>query len=424
MKKQKLTWSTVTRRLGDLAPHKLNPRVASDAFKRTLTRLIKKYGLVELPAIDLDGTILAGHQRIAVLLALHGPEYEIEVRIPSRLLTEAERKEYLLASNRAHADWDYGMLAEHFDVGMLLASGFDDTDLGILFDDLTVEDDGFDADAEIKKIKKTKVKAGDLYQLGDHRIVCGDSIDPAVVQRLTGGKKSSAVLTDPPYNIGLSYDGGIGGTSNYGGNVDDSKPDAEYEQFLRSAMQNGLAACKKDAHVFFYHDPRYTWMLQKLYAELGIAYKRTCLWVKNNATPTPGSAFNRVYEPALYGVVGKPFLSDRAANLTEVMNREVGSGNKTIDDIYDTLDLWLARRVTGGYTHPTEKPPTLHERALRRCTRPGEIVLDLFSGSASLMAACHQLKRSAYMVERQPLFVELALVRYEKLSGKKARKLS
>ena len=421
---KQLVWSTERRRLGDLVPHKFNPRLATEKFKQTLTRLLKKFGLVEIPAIDLDGGILAGHQRIAALLALYGPDYEIEVRVPSRRLTESERSEYLLASNRAHADWSYELLAEHFDIGTMLMSGFDDADLGVMFDDLTVEDDDFRPEDEIKKIKKTSVKTGDLYQLGSHRIICGSSEEPAVIQKLMSGKKAAAILTDPPFNIGLSYSGGIGGKGNYGGHVDDSKSDAEYESFLRNAMENGLSACEKDAHIFFYHDPRYTWLLQKLYRELGIAYKRTCFWVKNNSTPTPNVAFNRQYEPALYGTVGKPFLFERAANLSEVMNREIGSGNKTIDDIYDIFDLWLARRVAGAYTHPTEKPASLHERALRRCTRPGEIVLDLFSGSASLMAACQQLKRSAYMVEREPLFVELALIRYEKLSGQKARKLN
>lgn len=421
---KQLVWSTARRRLGNLVPYKFNPRLATEKFKQTLTRLLKKFGLVEIPAIDLDGSILAGHQRIAALLALYGPDYEIEVRIPNRRLTEAERKEYLLASNRAHADWSYELLAEHFDIGTMLMSGFDDADLGLMFDDLTVEDDDFRPEDEIKKIKKTIVKIGDLYQLGSHRIVCGSSEEPAVIQKLMDDKKAAAILTDPPFNIGLSYNGGIGGKGNYGGHVDDSKSDVEYESFLRKTMENGLRVCEKDAHIFFYHDPRYTWLLQKLYRELGIAYKRTCLWVKNNSTPTPNAAFNRQYEPALYGTIGKPFLFERAANLSEVMNREIGSGNKTIDDIYDIFDLWLARRVASAYTHPTEKPASLHERALRRCTRPGEIVLDLFSGSASLMAACHQLKRSAYMVEREPLFVELALIRYEKLSGQKARKLN
>ncbi len=421
---KQLVWSTERRSLGDLVPHKFNPRLATEKFKQTLTRLLKKFGLVEIPAIDLDGGILAGHQRIAALLALYGPDYEIDVRVPNRPLTESERSEYLLASNRAHADWSYELLAEHFDIGTMLMSGFDDADLGLIFDDLSVEDDDFRPEDEIKKIKKTSVKTGDLYQLGLHRIICGSSEDPAVIQKLMAGKKAAAILTDPPFNIGLSYSGGIGGKGNYGGHVDDSKSDAEYESFLRNAMENGLSACEKDAHIFFYHDPRYTWLLQKLYRELGIAYKRTCLWVKNNSTPTPNVAFNRQYEPALYGTIGKPFLFERATNLSEVMNREIGSGNKTIDDIYDIFDLWLARRVAGAYTHPTEKPASLHERALRRCTRPGEIVLDLFSGSASLMAACQQLKRSAYMVEREPLFVELALIRYEKLSGQKTRKLN
>lgn len=237
-------------------------------------------------------------------------------------------------------------------------------------------------------------------------------------------KKVSMILTDPNFNIGLSYDKGIGGKGNYGGHTDDKKSDENYELLLRQSLINGLSVCNKDVHVFVYHDPRYTWLIQKLFKELGITYRRTCLWIKNNSTPTPNVAFNRQYEPALYGTIGKPYLSNRAFNLSEILNRDIGSGNQTIDDIYDLIDIWLVKRLGGTREHPAEKPASLHERALRRCTKPGDIVLDMFSGSSSIMVACHQLKRVAYMVECEPVFIQLAINRYEKLTNKKIKKLN
>jgi DNA modification methylase len=127
----------------------------------------------------------------------------------------------------------------------------------------------------------------------------------------------------------------------------------------------------------------------------------------------------------VYGTVGKPYLSDKALNLSEIMNKEIGTGNRTIEDILDMLDIWLVKRISGSdYEHPTEKPPTLHEKAIRRCTKPGDVLLDLFAGSGSLMVACEQLKRSACLVEREPIFVDLIIRRYEKLTGQKAKKLS
>ena len=106
------------------------------------------------------------------------------------------------------------------------------------------------------------------------------------------------------------------------------------------------------------------------------------------------------------------------------MNKEIGTGNRAIEDIHDMIDIWLVKRLNGSdYEHPTQKPPQLHEKALRRCTKPGDTIVDLFAGSGSLMVACEQLKRSAYMVEREPMFIDLIIRRYEKLTGQKAKKL-
>lgn len=420
----KLHWHTARRKVSDLVPNPKNPRAISPKQLNDLKRSLRKFGLVELPVIDTDNKIVAGHQRLLALQLLGRGEERISVRVPNRKLTRQEYDQYLLSSNRIGGEWDWMKLAEHFDVGDLLASGFDDADLALIFDDATVEDDDFRVEEELKKIKTTKVKLGDLYQLGSHRILCADSTDPDSVRRLMGRKKAAAILQDPPFNIGLDYNKGIGGKGNYGGAVDDAKPDDVYKKFLRDALSNGLSACQASAHFFTYCDQRYVGLLQSVYAELEIQYQRTCLWIKNNSMPTPNVAFNKQYEPCVYGIRGRPYLYDRVKNLSEIMNQEVGTGNRTSEDILDMIDIWLVKRVAGDYEHPTEKPPSLHEKALRRCTKPGDIVLDLFSGSASLMVACDQLKRSAYLCEREPLFVQLALNRYEKISSKKAKKLN
>lgn len=425
MAKTKLQWHTEERTVAELVPNPKNPRIMSPKQLNDLKKSLRKFGLVEIPIIDLDDRVIAGHQRLLALRLIGRENESIPIRVPNRKLTEREYNQYLLTSNRLHGDFDWDKLAENFDIETILVSGFEDADLSLIFDDLTVEDDVFDVEKEVKKIKKTSVKLGDLYQLGPHSIICADSTDPESVRKLMAGKKVNTILTDPPFNIGLSYDKGIGGTGDYGGHVYDSKSDSDYEIFIRESIKNGLSVCAKDAHIFTYCDQRYTWLLQNLYRELGVAYKRTCLWIKNNSMPTPKVAFNKQYEPCVYGVIGKPYLSNRSLNFSEILNREVGSGNHTIDDIYDLIDIWLVKRLgSSKYEHPTEKPPSLHERPLRRCTKPNDIILDLFSGSASLMVACQQLKRIAYMVEREPIFVQLAINRYEKLTNEKTRKIN
>ena len=425
MPKEKLEWHTEKRSVAELIPNDKNPRVMSPKQIEDLKRSLQKFNLVEIPVIDTDNNVLAGHQRLMVFKLLGRENETIEVRVPSRKLSKKECEQYLLTSNRVHGDWDWAKLAENFDIDLLINSGFDDTDLSHLFNDLTVEDDEFDIEKELEKIKNPKTKLGEIYQLGDHTIICADSTDPKTVKRLLGSCKVDMIYQDPPYNIGLSYNKGVGGKKNYGGTVNDSKSDSEFKDFLKSALANGLSACKSNVHIFTYCDQKYIWLLQTLYQELNITNKRVALWIKNNSVPTPQVAFNKQYEPCVYGTVGNPYLSDKVLNLSEIINKEIGTGNRTIEDIYDILDIWLVKRINGTeYQHPTEKPPALHEKPLRRCTKPGDLILDLFAGSGSLMIACEQLKRSAYMVEREPIFVDLIICRYEKLTGCKAKKIN
>jgi len=146
------------------------------------------------------------------------------------------------------------------------------------------------------------------------------------------------------------------------------------------------------------------------------------LWIKNNMSPTPQTAFNKAYEPCVYATRGKPYLAQTIKNLSEIMNKEVGTGNRIMDDIADLFNIWLVKRLpTSEYEHPTSKPPTLHEKALRRCTKPGDTILDLFGGGGSTLVACEQLKRKCLLIEKDPVFCDVIVNRFELLTGIKAK---
>lgn len=233
------------------------------------------------------------------------------------------------------------------------------------------------------------------------------------------------VYCDPVYNIDLSYDKGVGGKKTYGGKAKDARSHEDYRAFLKATMENALSVSNEDTHVFYWCDQNYIGMVQSLYEELGLTNRRVCLWVKNSANPTPQIAFSKCYEPCVYATHGKPYLNTEVTKFTEIMNKNIDAGNRSIDDILDYLDLWLVKRLsTATYSHPTEKPVTLHEKALRRCTRIGDNVLELFGGSGSTLIACEQLKRNCFMVELDPLFCTLIIQRYEELTGIKAVRLA
>lgn len=421
MKNSKLVWHTEKRKVDDLLPYSKNPRTISEKQMSDLKKSLKKFNLVEIPAIDTDGKIIAGHQRVKGLQLLGRGKEEIEVRIPNRKLTQEEYDRYLITSNAVTGDWDFEKL-KSFNFDLLLDIGFEKEDLAFWNKDLEVKDENFNFEKELEKIKVPKTKLGDLILLGNHKLICGSSGDPNVLKRLFGEERASIVYSDPPYNIKLDYNKGIGGKKSYGGNVQDSRSYSEYKEFLKKSLENALSVANKDVHVFYWSDQVYIGLIQELYRELDIENKRVCLWLKNGFNPTPGVAFNKCYEPCTYGVRGKPYIAKGINNLNEVLNKELTTGNSLLSEALDNLDLWMVKRLSGkDYEHATSKPPKLHEKAIRRCTRHGDIILDSFSGSASTLIAGEQLKRRVYAVELEPIFCDLAIRRWEKLTGKKVR---
>lgn len=422
----KLAWTTVQRKVSDLLPFKENPRKMSPEQMANLKKSLEKYNLVEIPAIDYDDRILAGHQRLAAMQLLGRGEEIIDCRRPNRKLTEDECKQYLILSNKVHGDWDEGLLVEFFDSELLLDSGFSQNEIDDLFvSDLDTNPDDFNPEEEIKKIKVPQAKAGDLYQMGPHRLYCGDSTKLESVQKVVGNAKIHMIYCDPVYNINLSYQKGIGGTKNYGGSANDKRSDKEYAEFLQKTMENALAVSHPDTHVFYYCDESYVPLVAELYKKLGITFRRICIWLKGVANPTPQIAFSKVYEPCVYGTRKKPYLSPHHTKFDEVLNKEIGTGHQMIEQFLEMIDVWAVQRLAGNeYEHPTEKPVTLHDKPIKRCTRVGDNILSLFGGSGGELMAAHQLKRTCFMVEMDPVFVDLIIKRYEHLTGDKAIKIN
>jgi DNA modification methylase len=411
--------------INSLKPCPWNPRKWDDAAKGQLRESISRFGFCD-PLIvnrhpDRLNTIIGGHFRWTV-----AKELGIEtVPVVFLSLDEDKERELNLRLNRNVGEWDYDLLKE-FDASLLLDIGFDNQDLSAIWDaTLETSDDGFDVEKEKAKIHAPETKPGQMFALGNHVLLCGDAADGATVKKLMGGKAADMIYSDPPYNISLSYDDGIGTNGKYGGRTNDKLTDASYREFLAKTIKNALAVSKPDAHAFYWCDENNVGLLQSLFAEAGLGNKRICLWVKNAFNVTPGVAFNKAYEACAYATRGRPYLAPDIKNLSEVINKEVGAGNRTIEDIADLFNIWLAKRLPGQqYEHPTEKPPTLHEKALRRCTKIGDVILDLFSGSGSTLIACEQMKRVCYTCEIEPIFCDLTIKRYESLTGNKARLLN
>ncbi len=416
MKKEKLEWSSGVREVTKLKPWKDNPRsITASAFEKLKDR-IRERGFHSTIVIDTDNTILSGNMRREALIALGIKE--VNILVPNRKLTSEERKRIALESNLNDGEWNMEAL-KSFNLELLTDVGFDQMKLVEFWDkDAEVAKDSFDLKKEIKIAEKTKIKRGDMYQLGCHKLICADATDPNTVIKLMDGVKVDLVNQDPPYNIGLSYDKGVGGkksSKKYGGQTDDNLSDEGYKDFIRKMMKNALSVSKKDCHFAYWGDERFVWVFQTLYKELGIASKRLLIWVKNNASPTPQTAFNKATEYIIYGTTGSPYLSPNVHNANEVINFDTTTGNDLLDEVSNII---LQKRLPSNqYHHPTQKDPQVHSKILKRCTKIGDAVLDLTAGSGSIMSACEQLGRVAYMSDYEPVFCQVILNRYKKMTG-------
>jgi DNA modification methylase len=412
------------RKVSELLPCAYNPRKLTEEQKQELIKSLQKFNLAEIPAINLDNQILAGHQRVAALLALGRGEEAIDVRVPSRKLTKEEAEEYMVRSNRNVGEWDLEGLGKNFNFEFLKGVGFNDFELDKIFEKACREDGGnapFDAEEEYEKIVEAKTKRGDIYILGEHRLMCGDSCDEKDFERLMDGEQGRLVFTDPPYNVNYKSPAGLTYSSKkYGGTegkiFNDNLSDKECLAFYRDTLKNLHKRTTDDATIYWWFANINNHINRAAFEEAAWKMSQIIIWVKNSIVLSRGQDYHRVYEPCLVGwKKGQSHYKDK--NVTKY--QDVMMLDK--ETFAEQLDAWYEKRDnTAKYVHPTQKPVRLAERALKRNSKSGDIVIDAFGGSGSTLIGCEQLGRRCYCMELDPKYCDVIIKRWKIFTGRKA----
>lgn len=372
-----------------LIPADYNPRKdlkPGDAEYEKLKRSIKEFGYVE-PIIwnKTTGNVVGGHQRLKVLLADGVKEIDCVV-----VEFDSEKEKALnIALNKVSGEWDRDKLtalisdlqAEDFDVTI---TGFDLAEIDELFKDTLqdgVKDDDFDVDNELQKPAITKL--GDLWLLGKHRLVCGDSTISDTYDLLMDGNMANLVVTDPPYNV--NYEGAAGKIKN--DNMDADK----FYQFLLDAFTLTERVMAKDASIYVFHADTEGLNFRKAFSDAGFYLSGTCIWKKQSLV-LGRSPYQWQHEPILFGWKKKgkhAWYSDRKQST-----------------------IWEFDKPKKNSDHPTMKPVPLVAYPILNSSLTGCIVLDPFGGSGSTLIACEQTDRVCYTVELDEKFCDVIVKRY------------
>lgn len=402
-------WNTEKRKVSDLVPCTYNPRKISDEQKAQLEKSLKKFNLVEIPVINTDNTLLAGHQRVKCLITLDRGEEVIEVRVPNRKLTKAEADEYMIRSNKNTGEWDYDLL-KIFNFDFLDGIGFNSFELDNIFD-MGCKEDGFDAKKEYDSIKTPKTKIGDVYQLGNHRLICGSSTDSKMYDKLLGKEKVRLIFTDPPYNI--NYTSPTGKKANL---LNDKLTDDQCLKFFTDVLNNLHRYSCDDASIYWWYANKNVVINRLSFEKTNWRFAQEIIWLKNSPVLSMGD-YHRCYEPCQFGWKEKQkhYRNKKYTKFADVISLDV-------EKYQDTLDVWYQHRDNvNTYVHPTQKPIRLAERALKRNSDVNDIVLDAFGGSGSTLIACEQMKRKCMIIELDQKYCDVIVTRYEKFTGQKAK---
>lgn len=377
--------------LAELKPAPWNPRlIKEDRFKNLCKSIKADPDFLKLrPVLAMaDGTIYAGNQRFRAAAHLGLATIPAIVSdVPEKLA-----KERAIRDNNGWGEWQMEELAEVMhelkglgsDIELL---GFDDKEIGKMLEAITLEEVTEDGAPEPPKEPKTK--PGDLYLLGEHRLLCGDATRVEDVERLMGGVKADMVFTDPPYNTQMQQ----GRASKEWGVIEnDDMSDAEFSDFLQAVISNLYAFSKTEAHKYVCMG----WSAYHLLYQAMPEVKNCIVWVKNNFGLGHG------YRPQ------HEFILFDGGNI----------------DASDQSNVWQVKKdAAGEYSHPTQKPVELPIIAIKNSSKRDGVVLDLFGGSGSTMSACEQTGRTCFMMELDPKYCDVIVARWEKLTGEKAELL-
>ena len=372
--------------INKLIPYVNNARTHNAQQINKLRSSLREFGFINPVIIDRDFNVIAGHGRI--MAAKEEGINEVPCVFVD-YLTEAQKKAYIIADNRMAMDagWDEELLkveiealqAEDFDLSL---TGFDEKELARFFDtsDNAKEDD-FDVDTELGKPPVTKT--GDLWLLGNHRLLCGDSTKEKSYTLLMNGKKANLVVTDPPYNV--NYQGTAGKIKN------DNMENEKFYQFLFDAFTCMAKAMAEDASIYVFHADTEGLNFRKAFADAGFYLSGTCIWKKQSLV-LGRSPYQWQHEPCLFGWKknGKhQWYSDRRQTT-----------------------IWEFDKPKKNGDHPTMKPVPLIAYPIKNSSLSNCIVLDPFGGSGSTLIACEQINRICHTIELDEKYCDVIVKRY------------
>lgn len=392
-----------------------NPRQMTEKQIKDLTESIKEFGLVDPLIVNShkgrENVVVGGHQRLKIALQ----EGFKTIPVVYIDLDEKSEQKLNLRLNRNLGEWNYDLLA-NFGKEELLNVGFTNEELDKIFN---LEEDNFDAQAEYDQIVEPTTKLGDLYQLGSHRLLCGDSTQPEAVSRVMGGVLADMVFTDPPYNVNYDYDWrsdlhkGKKVKHNF---FNDKKSDDDYYKFIKDVFTNAYNFTKDNANFYCWYASRHHTLVERGLIDSKWLISQVISWIKNYPVLSISQDFHRTQEPCLHGwKKGKKHFHNNIHNFRDIINW---------DELDELLDIWYEKRdLLMDYKHPTQKPIRLAERAIKMSSTINGVILECFNGSGSTMMACEQLQRKCYAIELDPIYIDVAIKRWELYTNKKAIKL-
>ena len=382
-------------KINTLIPASYNPRKKlkpGDAEYEKIKNSITEFGYVDPIIVNSDMTIIGGHQRWSVLKALGYDEVDCVVIE----IDKTKEKALNIALNKVTGEWNKELLADlikdlqslDYDVSM---TGFEPPEIDELFNDVhskDVKDDKFDLDRALDD--EAFVKSGDVWLLGRHRLMCGDSTKPDNISILMNGKKANLCITDPPYNC--SYEGGTGMRI-----MNDNWSDSQkFYQFLLDAFKNAYGSMADGAAIYVFHSDAEKVNFFNAVVDAGFHYSTTCIWVKN-ALVIGRMDFQMRHEPIIYG------FKDTAKH-------------KFYGDRKQTT-VWEFDKPVKSKLHPTTKPLALIGYPIGLSSQENGIILDLFGGSGSTLIAAEQMNRIGYLMELDPVYASVIVRRYAALKG-------
>ena len=338
-------------------------------------------------------------------------------------LTESQKKEFIIKDNVSFGEWDDDLLAEDFDESDLIDWGMGDDLLAEDSEKEAEEDDYSDEDAENAP---TRCNPGDIWILGNHRLMCGDSTKESDVAKLMNNEKADLLLTDPPYNV--DYQGGTKGKMKI---ANDNMDDVAFIGFLTAAFNCAIQAMRPGAAFYVWHADSKGFEFRTALKEVGLTLRETLIWVKN-ALVLGRQDYQWRHEPCLYGWkdgAAHYFIDDRSHS-TVIEDAGVDYRKMKKDELLKIVlrltDVSIPNTVlyedkpTKNDIHPTMKPVKLMARLIKNSSKSEQLVLDLFGGSGSTLIACEQIGRKCYTMEFDPKYCDAILDRWEKLTGMKA----